>query len=49
VGIQADMEKAKTLPLTETPTVVITKQGQQPMKVGGVSYDLLKRFISDGM
>jgi protein-disulfide isomerase len=48
-GIQADMEKAKTLPLTETPTVVITKTNQPPMQVGGVSYDLLKRFISDGM
>jgi protein-disulfide isomerase len=48
-GIQADMEKAKSLPLTETPTVVITKTNQPPMKVGGVSYDLLKRFISDGM
>lgn len=48
-GIQADMEAAKKLPLTETPTVVITMPHQPPMKVGGVSYDLLQRFISGGM
>jgi protein-disulfide isomerase len=45
-GIQADMEMAKKLPLTETPTVVITMPHQPPMKVGGISYDLLKRFIA---
>jgi protein-disulfide isomerase len=45
-AIQADMEKAKSLPLTETPTVVITMPHQAPMKVGGISYDLLKRFIA---
>jgi protein-disulfide isomerase len=45
-GIQADMALARKLPLTETPTVVITMPHQQPMKVGGISYDLLKRFIS---
>jgi protein-disulfide isomerase len=46
-GIQADMEAAKKLPLTETPTVVITLPHQQPMKVGGISYDLLTRFINE--
>lgn len=44
-AIQKDMDTAKTLPLTETPTVVITRPGQKPMKVGGVSYDLLKAFV----
>jgi protein-disulfide isomerase len=45
-GIQADMEAAKKLPLTETPTVVLTLPGQKPMKIGGISYDLLRRFIA---
>jgi protein-disulfide isomerase len=46
-GIQTDMNLAKKLPLTETPTIVITMPHQQPMKVGGISYDLLRRFISE--
>jgi protein-disulfide isomerase len=45
-GIKADMEMAAKLPLTETPTVVITLPHEAPVKVGGISYDLLKRFIA---
>jgi protein-disulfide isomerase len=48
-GIQADMALAAKLPLRETPTVVITLPHQAPVKVGGVSYDLLKRFLSGAL
>jgi protein-disulfide isomerase len=48
-GIQADMAMAAKLPLTETPTVVITLPHQAPVKVGGISYDLLKRFLSGAL
>jgi protein-disulfide isomerase len=44
-SIQKDMDAARLLPLTETPTLVLTLPGQKPMKIGGVSYGLLKSFI----
>jgi protein-disulfide isomerase len=46
-AIEADMAVAKKLPLTETPTVVISGPHQQPLKVGGISYGLLKRFVTE--
>ena len=44
-GIQSDRDAASKLPLTETPTLVLTLPGQKPMKMGGISYGLLKSFI----
>ena len=46
-GILADRKLAEKLPLTETPTMLINLPHQQPLKVGGISYDLLRRFISE--
>jgi protein-disulfide isomerase len=43
--IQKDRDAATKLPLTETPTIVISMPGKAPMKIGAVSYDLLKSFL----